>query len=478
MIEIINILSFLIFTAIISYYLAINLQWYSYEFIRLISKHHKQKWHVYYFILPIVASLILSFYSIYAFWIFLYIIYIPAFFLWYRGLDKKLIFTGRIKRFFALIAIFFVIFTLIDSNLSALPALVCGYISSTFLESMLLWRYESMAKKKLKNMKNIHIIAITASYGKTSIKNFIAQILSAKFSVYATPRSVNTHKGLIADINQNLDEKYQIYIAEAGARNRGDIATIARLLNSHYAIIGRIGEAHLEYFKNLQNIIETKFELLQSKNLKLAFVYDVSKIPQKYSKDNIISYNMNVKDVESTLDYTKFSMLLDSEWIDFQTNVLGRFNVGNIAAAILVAREFGVDISEIKKAVSNLKQVEHRLYKIVTDSKIILDDSFNGNLDGMSEAIRLSSLHVGRKVIVTPGLVESSIENNIKLAKIINEVFDLVIITGSLNAKILDENITREKILLDDKSKLQEVLASSGKHGDLVLFANDAPSYI
>ena len=133
----------------------------------------------------------------------------------------------------------------------------------------------------------------------------------------------------------------------------------------------------------------------------------------------------------------------------------------------------------MQKAVAKLTPIPHRLQRIDTAQKVIIDDSFNGNLEGMSEAIRLASLHNGRKIIVTPGLVEHDEASNIELAQKIDEVFDIAIITGDLNAKILDTHITTpQKIILKDKTKLEEILAESGKQNDLVLFANDAPNYI
>ena len=97
----------------------------------------------------------------------------------------------------------------------------------------------------------------------------------------------------------------------------------------------------------------------------------------------------------------------------------------------------------------------------------------------MLESIDLVSKYNGRKVIVTPGLVEANEEMNQKLAQKINEVFDIVIVTGALNRKVLCENIERpNKIYLADKSKLEDILAQNTKIGDLILFSNDAPSFI
>jgi len=97
----------------------------------------------------------------------------------------------------------------------------------------------------------------------------------------------------------------------------------------------------------------------------------------------------------------------------------------------------------------------------------------------MLEAVNICSNYTGRKVIVTPGLVESTDSANILLAKSIDKVFDFVIITGSLNVNILKANIQEEKVfILKDKTQLEKILVRATKGGDLILFANDAPNFI
>ena len=138
-----------------------------------------------------------------------------------------------------------------------------------------------------------------------------------------------------------------------------------------------------------------------------------------------------------------------------------------------------MSIHEIKVALESLPQVEHRLQKIEAGGKLIIDDSFNGNLEGMLEAVNICSNHIGRRVIITPGLVESTDEANILLAKVINENFDFVILTGSLNTQLLSSNIDKNKVyILKDKSLMEATLAKKTRIGDLILFANDAPNFI
>jgi UDP-N-acetylmuramoyl-tripeptide--D-alanyl-D-alanine ligase len=195
--------------------------------------------------------------------------------------------------------------------------------------------------------------------------------------------------------------------------------------------------------------------------------------------DSIIKFPDNLNVTMSNLDGIWFDIIIAGKQEHFQAPILGSFNAINLTAVILVAYELGMSIDEIKLALKDLPQVEHRLQKIEAGGKIIIDDSFNGNLEGMLEAVKICSTYEGRKVIITPGLVESTSEANILLANEINENFDFVILTGTLNTHLLSANIDDSKLfILKDKKNLESTLTSKTKVGDLILFANDAPNFI
>ena len=467
-----------LFVLVLGWYLITNLQWYDYRLSRVVLKHHKPQWHLIYFIIPFIAYHTTGQF----FAIFFYFAILPAIFIWHKRLDKKLVLTWRVKRFLILL-ISLVLFQDVLCTLKSACAnygvfmpLAIAYIGSYMVEKFLFMTYKKEAKKRLSQMKNLQVVAITGSYGKTSIKNFVAQILSKKFNVYATPRSVNTIGGIVGDINNSLPDDTEIYVCEAGARESGDIYEITTFVEPQTVVVGKVGEAHIEYFKSLQNIIATKLEIMQSPKLESAFIHTtVTNEPH----EKVTFFGDDVLNPIATLNGTIFDLEIDGEVLSLSTNILGEFQTMNIAVAVRIAKSFGMSNEEIIKAVKNLEPVEHRLQLIKAGGKIILDDGYNGNIDGMLEGVRLSSLHNGRKVIVTPGLVESSEELNLKLIDAINEVFDIVIVTGSLNAELFNKNLkVKNKIMLPDKSALVDVLANQTKAGDIILFANDAPNFI
>ncbi|MDX4070000.1 UDP-N-acetylmuramoyl-tripeptide--D-alanyl-D-alanine ligase [Aliarcobacter skirrowii] len=456
----------------LSWYLILNLQWYNYKLQRVVLNHHKKVWHLFYFILPLLLWIVLK--EIY--FAPILILYLIALYFWAKKLDRSLVYTKRVQRFFIILTIILIFGYFFASKIYFLFAIFLTILLSNLTEKLMFNFYKKIAKRRLNSIKDLKIVAITASYGKTSIKNFLYHILKNHFNTYKTPRSVNTIAGLVLDVNMDLPSNTQIYIAEAGARVKGDIKTIANFLEPQICVVGTIGEQHIEYFKSLENIQNTKKELLSSKRLEKAFVHKSADAKESL---NIDIFPKNLEILDSSLDGIRFSFEINDKKEEFFAPILGSFNAINLSAVILVANYLKIDIKSIKNSLKTLPQVEHRLQKIEANGKVIIDDSFNGNFEGMIEAFNLCKTYSGRKVIITPGLVESTIEANKKIALKIDEVFDFVILTGSLNIEVLSQNINKEKVfILKDKSQMQNILASSTKSGDLILFANDAPNFI
>jgi UDP-N-acetylmuramoyl-tripeptide--D-alanyl-D-alanine ligase len=463
----------------LGWYLITNLQWYNYKLDRVVFKHHKWQWHITYFLAPVVLYYLIP--SPY-FAIYFYLIYMTSFILWNRKLDRPVVLTSRVKRF--LLILLFTTFAISALCLASLECtnmfifvpLIITYVASTILEKIFFLSFKHKGKQRLQSIVGLKTVAITASYGKTSIKNYLHHVLKNKFKTYKTPRSVNTIGGIVLDVNRDIPLDTQIYIAEAGARVKGDIEEITMYLEPEVCVLGSVGEQHIEYFKTLDNIIHTKMEILKSPKMKMGFVHE--SVPIK-DYDTITKFPNNLHITKSTLDGLWFDVEINGQIEHFYAPILGSFNAINLTAVILVSHYLGMSIDEIKIALKTLPQVEHRLQKIEAGGKLIIDDSFNGNLEGMLEAVNICSTYEGRKVIITPGLVESTDEANILLAKAINEKFDFVIITGSLNSHLLSSNIDSEKVfILKDKSHLETTLAQKTTQGDLILFANDAPNFI
>ncbi len=472
--DIANLIIHFLTVYILGFYLITVLQWYNYKINRIIFHFHNYKWHIFYFIIPVLTYI----FAYKFFWIYLFFGLIPALFIWFKKINKTLKPTKRVKRFFLILGLSETLNLAVMNKLhynpgiAAFGVIVIALFISMIIENIMFLKYKSVAKEKLKRINPI-IITITGSYGKTSIKNFLYQLLKNDFKVYKTPRSVNTIKGIVLDINTSLPENTEIYITEAGAREKGDIKEIVTFLENNYSILGEIGPQHIEYFKTLENIQKTKLEIFETPKLLKGFSYE------KIDNKKVISLKNKIINIRSNLSGTEWDIKINNKIHHFKTSLLGEFNSVNVTLAIYCALEFIKNIEKIKLKVLKLKSVPHRLQKIEAGGKIIIDDSFNGNVEGMLKSFDLISTYSGRKVIVTPGLVEANNELNKKIAQKIDEIFDLAIITGNINKDILCKNISNtNKVYVADKSKLEKILADLTKSGDLIIFSNDAPEYL
>jgi len=467
-----NIIAYFIFISMIGYYFITNMQWYSYKLKRVIFHHTKVWWHFIYFFIPFISYELVFALTNKKYGFIVVLIYIILFIFWIKNLDKKLIVTARVKRFFIALLGFAIFMVFAFKTFTIFIPLMLAFGVSSLIEKILFSSFVKMADKKIKSMDKLIIIGITASYGKTSIKNYLQETLKAKYKTYTTPRSVNTFGGVVADINQKLPDDTEIYIVEMGAREKGDIAEIATFINPHYAVVGKIGSAHIEYFKSLENVRNTKMEIIQSNRLKEAWIHNSANINPD---DKIHKFGDEISDIKATLDGTSFKI----DKIEYSTNLLGSFNAINLTAVIKVAKALGLTDETIIKRFKTLEQIPHRLQRIDNGGKIILDDSFNGNIDGMMASFELAKTYKGRKVIITPGLVEVSNDLNIQVAKKANEIFDIIIVSGDLNCPIFQKEVDEDKFIrLKNKSDMEEILVTQTQIGDLILFANDAPSFI
>ncbi len=355
--------------------------------------------------------------------------------------------------------------------------------------------YYRIAKNKLSHSKVIKI-GITGSYGKTSVKEILRTLLSQKYRVLSSPSSYNTPMG-IALTAKKLDSTHDIFIAEMGARSKGDIKELVNLVGPTYGVLTGVNNQHLETFGSLETIKDTKFELFEnlpengrgffcSDNLVASELYDrfggEKFIAGIDGEDNLVS----ATDVTTGTQGMTFTLNIKGEEpVGCSTVLLGKHSVSNICLAAAVAYKIGLSVDEIVQGINRLQSVGHRL-ELVPNNKniVIIDDSYNGNEDGVRAAMEVLDAFEGRKIVLTPGLVElGKMENlsNLEFGKLLSQHADHVIIIGKHNAEMIinglsaggfdKANIGFAKTLNKGNVMLNEML----REGDVVLFENDLP---
>jgi len=427
---------------------------------------------------------------------------------------KPLVITKRVRRLIFTISVLFVlpiITYLLNHNNGLLLLLIEGVI--TYLSYLVVWiakvintpvekfvykYYETKAKTKLKNMTNLKVVGITGSYGKTSSKNILNDILNIKFISRPTPKNLNTEYGLMITINNYLDKFDDIFIAEMGAYKRGEIKTLCDMVHPKYGILTRIGLAHLETFGSPENIIKTKFELIESLPSDGVGVLNKDdpkqvsyKVKSKCKKIWIGIENEDVDvracDIECSYKGSRFNVIFkgDDKKYPFESRLLGNHNIYNILAGIALGREFGISIKELQQGVRKVKAIEHRLELKNLGYMYMIDDAYNSNPVGASAALDVLGMMPGMKVVVTPGMTElgeKEDELNHIFGTQIAKVADYVILVGEKKTKPIFEGLNESGY---DKDKLfivnsvydaYNLLQTLKKKEDMyALFENDLP---
>lgn len=373
--------------------------------------------------------------------------------------------------------------------------LFLAYLINEPFEEIIKRYYLKRAKNKLDKSKVLKI-GITGSYGKTSIKEILKTILSQKYRVLATPASYNTPLG-IAITSKNLDSTHDIFIAEMGARSKGDIKELAALVKPSYGVLTGINNQHLETFGSPETIKDTKFELFENlaENGKGFFSADSEGARELYERfggekfcaglsgeNNLVT----ATDISTGQHGMSFTLVIRGKKpVKCNTVLLGRHSVSNICLATAVAYKIGLTPQEIAQGINRIQSIGHRLELMPNNKNIvIIDDSYNSNEDGIKAAMEVLDTFSGRKIVLTPGLVElGKIENvaNLAFGNLLAKHVDIVIIIGKHNAEMLingltaggmdKSNIFFAKTLNKGNAMLNEML----REGDVVLFENDLP---
>ncbi|WP_313343442.1 UDP-N-acetylmuramoyl-tripeptide--D-alanyl-D-alanine ligase [Sedimentibacter sp.] len=389
---------------------------------------------------------------------------------------------------FLSIVYFFSSYYIIGANFVAQP-----------IEKNIHKNFYNSASKKIKNMTKLTSVGITGSYGKTSTKFLTAAILGEKFNVLNTPDSYNTPMGISKVINNDLTDDYDIFIAELGATKIGDIHEVAMLTNPKIGILTSIGPCHLETFKSIDNIMRTKYELIEClPNDGIAiFNYDnehVKKLADKTYKEKIL---YGIKNADNTDVYatdivvgntgSKFTLYInDLGTIECETKLLGEHNILNILAGAATAKVLGLSLDEIRKGIAKIESVEHRLQLIDPGTGVIvIDDAFNSNPDGAKAALNvLASFKDKRKIIVTPGMIElgehEQTENE-KFGENIALACDIAILVGKKQTAPIQIGLQKNGFdednlyVVNSLNEATKILENLTKVNDVVLFENDLP---
>jgi len=367
----------------------------------------------------------------------------------------------------------------------------------------------------------ITVIGITGSYGKTSTKEILSKILEKKYKVLKTFGNINTDIGIANFIKKNalLVANSDILIVEMGAYGLGEIAKICKMVCPRYAILTGINETHLERFKTLEKIIKTKFELIEhtqqlavlnfdDENIKKNYsrfdksrtfprgirpcrkdLFDIQSSPQQAAgcsgkvRDKDICVGARAKEASNIKILDDFKgFTFQYQGVDFQTQFLAAHNLILILMCIKIAQELKMDLNQISEAVRNIKPITNRLCPIHNPNTniMIIDDSYNANFNGIVSGLDVLQRAKGRKVALTPGVVElgdMTKEVHNKIGMLYTQKVDLALLIKTHGTdymiQIFKQTGFKNYKVYNSAKEAHDDLGNILQNGDTIIFQND-----
>lgn len=421
---------------------------------------------------------------------------------------KKFVMTGRMKRLYVVLGLVCLIvvgvmlqckvFYLCVFLPVLLPLLVpLAAVIALPVEKFIFSLYYHDAEKRLLENDKLIRVGITGSYGKTSTKFVLDTLLSQKYNVLPTPASFNTPMGVTRVVRERLTPAHQVFIGEMGARHVGEIKELCGLVHPKIGILTAVGPQHLDTFKTIERIEKTKYELIEALPMDglAVFLHDdgiVTKLYEKTQKPKLLIGKEGgdawATDVQVSPNGSSFTLHVKGmEPFSCTTRLLGRHNISNILTAAAVAQYLGLTKEQIQRGISQLKPVEHRLQLLTSAGGVtVIDDAFNTNPRSSREALQVLSSFPGRRVIVTPGMVELGAEEekyNYEFGQAMAACVDVAVLVGKKHTQPISRGLTDAGFPAKNihvVSSLDEAIAFNRQQlrpGDVVMYENDLPDH-
>jgi UDP-N-acetylmuramoyl-tripeptide--D-alanyl-D-alanine ligase len=337
------------------------------------------------------------------------------------------------------------------------------------------------------------IIAVAGSYGKTTMKELLGAVLGTSRKVAYTEGNKNTLDS-IARFAQRLEGDEEVIIVEFGEGDTGDVARMTAMVGPDYAVVTGLAPNHLDGYKDIDDIAQDFGSLLASVDKTKAFINGDNELLVK--KFGLIASAYTAKGClgrtithpEIFVNSSSFELVGKDQRLDIYSGLIGMHNVAVLAFAAALSLELGISKTHIEQALAETKPYEHRMEPRPLHGAWLIDDTYNGSIEGMKAGLTLlSELKTkGRKIYATPGLVDQGIETervHVELGKLIakaqptevylmqNSVVDYVV------QSLLASNYSGKLKVIDEPLQFYTNIENIVAKDDIVMCQNDWPDY-
>lgn len=338
--------------------------------------------------------------------------------------------------------------------------------------------------------RNIPVIAITGSNGKTTVKEMIHTVLSKRFRTLKNKGTLNNHIGLPLSLVR-LQPEDEMIVLEMGMNHSGAIKRLCEIAVPSYGVITNVGTAHIGELGSYKALRAAKLEILGELGVAVVNADDdklMQGMREASFKGQIITFgiesesHVRAREVRATENGSGFVLELGNAGsIPINLRVHGTFNVYNALAAAAVSFSLGVTIDEIKAALDSYSGLPMRFEVTSEEGITLINDSYNANPTSMAESIkelvRMGAGAGGRVVAVLGDMKELSDfseEAHREIGRLISEAgVDVFMAVGEMMGLAAEESKksgkTSEVFLFRDADEAGKEIMKILKQGDTLL---------
>ncbi len=343
------------------------------------------------------------------------------------------------------------------------------------------------AKNILKNHK-AKKIAIMGSFGKTTLKELLAQSLAQSYEVKSTPGNKNVLISHARWICQEIDGSEEYIIFEFGEYRAGDIAKMAELVKPDYVIMTGYAPNHLDSYGSIDALKKDFLSIKKAVPSSHIFASKQAEDELKFGLplSNIYSLNQalgrNLSNIKNSYEGISFDVTNKKNKIMLTSQLIGKHLAPVIAFVYAFSLLQDVDKDKLVKQLADTKPYDHRLSLTNINGAWIIDDTYNGNIEGIKAGLELlKDLPASKKIYVTPGLVEQGSEKEVVHKKIAQMIIDAspneVVLMKNSSTKIIKDELegryNNKLTIIDDPLGYYKSLPYRAAGGSLFLLQND-----
>lgn len=330
-------------------------------------------------------------------------------------------------------------------------------------------------------MKQLKVLGITGTNGKTTTKELIATVLQKKYKVLYTQGNLNNHIGVPLTLLR-LTEEHEVAVVEMGANHPGEIRTLVNIVMPDAGLITNVGKAHLEGFGSFEGVKKTKGELydfLDGRERNEAFVDAANPHLMEMQQERRLSPVFYAASPGTGAAFEgkllSCSPFLSFEWTSNEgggrvdTHLIGSYNLTNAMAAVAVGRTFGVSVVDVCDAIGGYVPTNNRSQLTETPFNQLVVDAYNANPTSMMAAIEnFRLMEVPHKIVLLGDmkeLGEGSREEHRKVVEHLRQCdFERIVLVGPEFAEV-----HAEFEHYPDMESLKNVLSENRPEGCYIL---------